>query len=54
MICVNARSITTSMCELPSSLAAFALGLNGGELRRPVLANMCAEQGSENAGEPGD
>jgi pyrroloquinoline-quinone synthase len=38
----------------PSYLAAFALRLNEGELRRAVLANMRDEQGGENAaGEPG-
>jgi len=34
----------------PSYLAAFALRLNEGELRRAVLANMRDEQGGENAG----
>lgn len=38
----------------PSYLAAFALRLNEGELRRAVLANMRDEQGGENAaGEAG-
>ena len=38
----------------PSYLAAFALRLNDGELRRAVLANMLDEQGGENAaGEQG-
>lgn len=38
----------------PSYLAAFALRLNEGELRRAVLANMRDEQGGENAaGEDG-
>src|SRR5215469_5899591 len=38
----------------PSYLAAFALRLNEGELRRAVLANMRDEQGGENAaGEQG-
>src|ERR1700758_2495743 len=32
----------------PSYLAAFALRLNEGELRRAVLANMRDEQGGEN------
>jgi pyrroloquinoline-quinone synthase len=31
----------------PSYLAAFALRLNEGELRRAVLANMCDEKGKE-------
>jgi pyrroloquinoline-quinone synthase len=39
----------------PSYLAAFALRLNEGELRRAVLANMRGEQGGEDAwGEPGN
>src|SRR5215469_6545029 len=38
----------------PSYLAALALRLNEGELRRAVLANMRDEQGGENAaGKPG-
>ena len=38
----------------PSYLAAFALRLNEGELRRAVLANMRDEQGGEDAwGQPG-
>jgi pyrroloquinoline-quinone synthase len=38
----------------PTYLAAFALRLNEGELRRTVLANMRDEQGGEPAtGEPG-
>lgn len=39
----------------PTYLAAFALRLNEGELRRAVLANMRDEQGGESAaGEPGE
>jgi pyrroloquinoline-quinone synthase len=39
----------------PSYLAAFALRLNEGELRRAVLANMRDEQGGEDeSGEPGE
>jgi len=39
----------------PTYLAAFALRLNEGELRRSVLANMRDEQGGEQAsGEPGE
>jgi pyrroloquinoline-quinone synthase len=54
-LCEYALDYYQQVQAFPTYLAAFALRLNEGELRRSVLANMRDEQGGESAsGEPGE
>jgi pyrroloquinoline-quinone synthase len=54
-LCAYALDYYQHVHAFPTYLAAFALRLNEGELRRAVLANMRDEQGGEDAsGEPGE
>src|SRR5215475_8568762 len=49
-LCKYALDYYEHVQAFPSYLAAFALRLNEGELRRSVLANMRDEQGGEGEG----
>lgn len=49
-LCAYAQDYYHHVAAFPSYLAAFALRLNGGELRHAVLANMCDEKGMDETG----